>query len=182
MKVTCEKCGKEIDSKGLHNHLKFCKGTGELMGNTAPGQQVEQKNEATPWLESATEWTAAGQDLSQLEEEIEVAMTLPPRVSINTRVPVMCKSGVIAMSTATPGEPIEACFREGCVKHCIGENICEEFEPTMQEAEPKTVFIPISMCPDMAYLHENRQYFFRVAGRKLGDRLVVEEVKLLVNG
>jgi hypothetical protein len=39
--------------------------------------------------------------------------------------------------------------------------------------------LPLSACPpELEYLHENRQYDLHVAGRKLGDRFIVEEIKL----
>lgn len=33
MKVTCEKCGKEVDSRGLSNHMKHCNGENSTTEN-----------------------------------------------------------------------------------------------------------------------------------------------------
>lgn len=45
---------------------------------------------------------------------------------------------------------------------------------------PQPLSIPLSICPpDLAYLHENRQIFLQVSGRKIGDRFVIEEIKML---
>jgi len=49
-----------------------------------------------------------------------------------------------------------------------------------QEQEQEVVSIPLSACPpELAYLQENRQMFLRVAGRKLGDRFIVEGTKVV---
>ena len=48
------------------------------------------------------------------------------------------------------------------------------------EQEQEVVSIPLSACPpELAYLQENRQMFLRVAGRKLGDRFIVEGTKVV---
>jgi len=44
----------------------------------------------------------------------------------------------------------------------------------------RRVSIPLSVCPhELSYLPENRQMFLRVAGRKSGDRFIVEQTKLI---
>jgi len=49
-----------------------------------------------------------------------------------------------------------------------------------QQAEPEVVSIPLSACPpELAYLQENRQMFLQVAGRKIGDRFVIEGTKVV---
>ena len=90
MKVTCPKCGKEIEKRGLLNHVKYC--------------EVEPEQYGYIYVE---------QLLSRAQE-------------------------------------------------------------------PQQVSLPLSVCPpELAYLQTNRQLFLQVAGRKLGDKFVVEEVKML---
>ena len=49
-----------------------------------------------------------------------------------------------------------------------------------QEQEQEVVSIPLSACPpELSYLQENRQMFLRVAGRKIGDRFIVEGTKVV---
>jgi len=49
-----------------------------------------------------------------------------------------------------------------------------------QEAEQEVVSIPLSACPpELSYLQENRQMFLRVAGRKIGDRFIIEGTKVI---
>lgn len=38
---------------------------------------------------------------------------------------------------------------------------------------------PAAMCPDTLILHENRQMYFQVTGRRIGNVIYVEEVKML---
>ena len=48
------------------------------------------------------------------------------------------------------------------------------------EQEQEVVSIPLSACPpELSYLQENRQMFLRVAGRKLGDRFIIEGTKVV---
>ena len=66
----------------------------------------------------------------------------------------------------------------------------DQFEALMEELEESRlllaqlkdapVSIPLSACPlELAYLQENRQMFLQVAGRKIGDRFVVEGTKVV---
>jgi len=49
-----------------------------------------------------------------------------------------------------------------------------------QEQEQEVVSIPLSACPpELSYLQENRQMFLRVAGRKIGDRFIIEGTKVV---
>jgi hypothetical protein len=49
-----------------------------------------------------------------------------------------------------------------------------------QEQEQEVVSIPLSACPpELSYLQENRQMFLQVAGRKIGDRFIVEGTKVV---
>jgi len=52
-------------------------------------------------------------------------------------------------------------------------------QETLDDLKKQPVSIPLSACPpELAYLRENFQYFLNVAGRKLGDRFIIEEVKM----
>ena len=48
------------------------------------------------------------------------------------------------------------------------------------EPDYGTVSIPLTICPpELAYMMENRQMFLRIAGRKMGDRFIIEGVKVV---
>jgi hypothetical protein len=50
------------------------------------------------------------------------------------------------------------------------------------EADPEqeVISIPLSVCPpELSYLQENRQMFLQVAGRKIGDRFIIEGTKVI---
>ena len=44
---------------------------------------------------------------------------------------------------------------------------------------PLSPSFPAHMCPDTLVLKENNQMFFKVAGRRIGDVVYIEEVKML---
>ena len=44
---------------------------------------------------------------------------------------------------------------------------------------PLSPSFPAHMCPDTLILKENNQMFFQVAGRRIGDVIHIEEVKML---
>jgi hypothetical protein len=47
-----------------------------------------------------------------------------------------------------------------------------------EETEKPPVGFPADLCPTVKYLQEDRQIFFQVAGRRKGDFVVIEKVKL----
>ena len=53
-----------------------------------------------------------------------------------------------------------------------------EQEPALTEP-PSPPSFPAHMCPDTLVLKENNQMFFKVAGRRIGDVVYIEEVKIL---
>ena len=54
-----------------------------------------------------------------------------------------------------------------------------ESEPTPASQPPAPPSFPAAMCPDTLILHENRQMFFQVAGRRIEGKIYIEEVKML---
>lgn len=60
----------------------------------------------------------------------------------------------------------------------------ESEEPEETEGEPKEdqaaapPSFPAAMCPDTLVLKENNQMFFRVTGRRIGDVVYIEAVKM----
>ena len=57
------------------------------------------------------------------------------------------------------------------------EDLTQEGEPASQPTSPPS--FPAAMCPDTLILHENRQMFFQVAGRRIEGKIYIEEVKML---
>lgn len=52
-------------------------------------------------------------------------------------------------------------------------------EPEAEEPEPAPPpSFPAAMCPDTLVLKENNQMFFKVTGRRIGDVVYIEEVKM----
>lgn len=55
----------------------------------------------------------------------------------------------------------------------------EVYEAEPADTPDQPISIPLSSCPpELAYLHENRYMFLQVAGRKMGDRFIIEDVKM----
>jgi hypothetical protein len=95
MKVKCEKCGKELDSKGLHTHLRYCKGTleeapkAQETANTEPAQQYQEVN-INPEIDRLAEFLLknfpgeSGRETS--ESAVDVAIRLlsgPPSIPLS---------------------------------------------------------------------------------------------------
>lgn len=113
MKVTCVKCGKEVEKRGYVQHYRHCKGVID---------EVEPKPESNPEIDRLADF---------LLKRNEYAIGNESAVDVAIRL------------LSAP------------------------------------LSIPLSACPpELAYLRENYQYFLNVAGRKLGDRFVIEEVKM----
>jgi len=92
--------------------------------------------------------------------------------SIDTRKEI--KPSKVYFASFPTEEMIDAACRiTGLDRSCVAMLDDSVFEST-------EISIPLTACPpELAYLHENRQYYLTVAGRKIGDRFIIEETKMM---
>lgn len=114
------------------------------------------------------------------EEEFESRVEFIKHCKLCKKGPGLIRPGNGTYIVVDEAEPVDTPDDAPDVAPDIACVDCDE----VYDAEPVDtpelpISIPLSVCPpELAYLHENRQMFLRVAGRKMGDKFIIEELKV----